>query len=72
MGFLFDGALSQKITHILFAGERALALVAKLRFMFFFRGFHSPDGDIGAGHFVPTTIKTAANRIFEKPAALQR
>ena len=57
VGLFLQRAFPQKIPDIIFAGQSAVPLVAKLRFMFFFGGFHPPDGDIGAGDFVPPAIQ---------------
>ena len=65
MCFFLDRALTQKIAHIFFSGQRAIALIAELRLMFFFGCFHSTNSDLGPGNLVPPTVQPALERIFE-------
>ena len=65
MRFFFERALTQKIVHVLFAGERTVGLLAELRFVFFLGGFHSPNRNVCAGNLVPPTIQSPPDSVFE-------
>src|SRR6266566_716099 len=65
MSFFFEGAMPQKFLYVLFASQCPLGLVVKLRFLPFFGRFHPTNGDVGSGNFVPPTIQSTRNRVFE-------
>ncbi len=65
VGFFLQRALSQEFLHILFAGQGALGLIMKLRFLPLFCRFHAANGDLGSGNIVPPAIEPARNRVSE-------
>ncbi len=61
----FERAFAQKISHIFFSSQRAVALIAEFRFMFFFGSFHAANRDIRSRDLVPPAIQTAPKSVFQ-------
>src|SRR5205085_10665896 len=54
-----------EILVVVCAGQGTVSLVAKLRLVFFLGGFHSADGDIGAGNLVPPAIQAPRHSLLQ-------
>jgi hypothetical protein len=70
MRFFFERAFPQKFLHVLFTGESTLSLFVKFGFLPFFRRFHSANGNLGPGNFVPPTAKPAPDRVVQHRRSL--
>jgi hypothetical protein len=65
MSFFLDCALPQKFLYIIFAGQGALGLIVKFRFLPFFRCFHPANGDFGSSDFIPPTAQPPCHCILQ-------
>src|SRR4051812_33919515 len=60
VSFFFQRALTKEIFHILFAGERAISLIAELGLVLFLGGLHSPNRDVCSKRAVQPPLHSTA------------
>src|SRR5205807_9653661 len=63
MRFFLESAFAQKILYVVLAGEGSVALITKLRFVFFLSCFHPANRDLRSERAIQPSLQAAANRV---------
>ncbi len=63
MRFFLESAFAQKILYVVLAGEGPIALITKLRFVFFLSCFHPANRDLRSERAIQPSLQAAADRV---------
>src|SRR3984893_12022442 len=65
MRFFLESAFAQKILYVVLAGEGSVALITKLRFVFFLSRFHPANRDLRSERAIQPSLQAAANQVWQ-------